>query len=86
MGLTNDTFKEQEEYFSLFKDIVDDSRSVLGTHGFPVEVPISFVRCGQSFMLLAAVTIFGSMDGHLNFYIMQYRILSGYATDSTSLT
>ena len=24
MVLTNDTFKEQEEYFSLFKDIVDD--------------------------------------------------------------
>ena len=40
----------------------------------------------KSFMLLAAVTMFGSMDGHMNFYIMQYRILSGYATDSTSLT
>ena len=24
MVLTDDTFKEQEEYFSLFKDIVDD--------------------------------------------------------------
>ena len=38
----------------------------------------------KSFMLLAAVTMFGSMDSHLNSCIMQHRIISENFTDSIS--